>query len=78
MMPWRERNPLLAITVDDRQDHPRQLMFLKEVTEVHYRGVFGDWRAQGQARKLAHGGDFVSFFHGGIAQEGSVLQQMNM
>ncbi|MNT71250.1 hypothetical protein D3C72_2097160 [compost metagenome] len=69
---------LLQITVDDRQDRRRQLMFLQQVPEVHDRGVCRDRRAQSQVRKLAHGRDFIQrFFHGRIAQREPVLQQVN-
>ena len=69
---------VLQITVDDREDCRGELMLFQQVPEVHDRGVFRDRRAQGQARKLAHGCDFVErFFHGRVAQGEPVLQQMD-
>ena len=68
---------LLQITVADREDRRGQLMFFQQVAEVHDRGVFRYRCAQGQACKLAHGRDFVErFFHGRVALEEPVLQQM--
>lgn len=55
----------LQITVDESQDRRHQFMLLQQVSEVHDHGVFGDWRAQHEMGKLAHGRDFVErFFHG--------------
>lgn len=69
---------LLQITVDDRQDRRRQLMFLQRVPEVHDCGVFRDRRAQGQVRKLEHGRDFTQrFVHGRIVQREPILHQVN-
>ena len=69
---------LLQITVDDREGRRGQLMLFQQVPEVHDRVVFRYRGAQRQACKLAHGRDFVErFFHGRVAQEEPVLQQMN-
>ena len=68
----------LQITVDYREDRRGQLMLFQQVPEVHDHGVFKGRGAQGQARELADGRDFVErFFHGRVTQGEPVLQQMN-
>ncbi|MNG30687.1 hypothetical protein D3C84_1163490 [compost metagenome] len=64
----------LQVTIDDRENCRRQFMLFQQVPETHDRGFFGDRCAQGEARKLTHGRDFIKrFLHGRVAQGEPVL-----
>jgi len=60
---------VLQMAIDDSEDYRHELIFHQQVSEVHDRGVFRDWRNQSQTRGLAYGRDFIQYlFHHGVAQ----------